>query len=128
MVTPVLSAAMGLSMKVKLAPVGLVWPLTETVTETAPEPVAGAVTVNEVALAAVTLAVADPNWAMLLPGVVLKPVPVIVTTWLGGPLVGESEVTEGVTAIVAEAAPGDEGKPAGVKPSKLKPADPAPDA
>ena len=35
---------------------------------------------------------------MLLPGVVLKPVPETVTTWLTGPELGESPVTVGTTA------------------------------
>jgi hypothetical protein len=71
--------------------------LTVTVTLTVPDPLAGAVTVSEVALAAVTVPAAAPKLTMLLPGVVLKPRPAIVTTWLTGPELGETVLATGTT-------------------------------
>jgi len=95
-----MSAAIGLSTKLKVTKPVLGWPLTVTVTATGPDPDEGAVTVSEVALAAVTVPARGPNITTLLPGVVLKPVPVTVTTWLTGPEGGNTPVTVGAAVIV----------------------------
>lgn len=55
----------------------------------------GTATVNEVAVAAVTVALTAPKKTMLLDGVVLKLVPVIVTDVPTGPEAGENELIVG---------------------------------
>ena len=55
----------------------------------------GTATVNEFAVAAVTVALTAPKKTMLLDGVVLKLVPVIVTDVPTGPEAGENELIVG---------------------------------
>jgi hypothetical protein len=82
----------GVDDTVKLSALVAVWPL--TVTEMVPlEAPAGTVVVMLVVVEAVTVAVMLLlNFTMLLAGVVLKPVPVIVTVAPIAPLVGVKEV------------------------------------
>ena len=64
------------------------FPATVTVTFTAPAAMLGTVALNEVAVADVTVAAVEPNITVLLPAVVLKFVPVMVTEVPGAPEVG----------------------------------------
>ena len=64
------------------------FPETVTVTFTAPAVMLGTVTLNEVAVADVTVAAVEPKITVLLPAVVLKFVPVMVTAVPGEPEVG----------------------------------------
>ncbi len=77
--------------------VALVAPPTVTVTSTVPEP-AGLVALQLVVLAQLTpVAAVAPKRAVVAPAVVLKPVPLMVTTVppAAGPLVGLIAVTVG---------------------------------
>ena len=88
-------------MKWSLGPIALVFPPTATVTSTVPAEPAGADTVSEVAVADVGVAaVFEPNFTVLFAGVVLNPVPVIVTEVPPeiGPLDGLMPVTVGDVA------------------------------
>ena|SRR6188474_3321614 len=55
----------------------------------------GTVTVNEVVVPAVTVALTVPKYTMLLAGLESKPVPVITTVVPAGPEVGANEVIAG---------------------------------
>ena len=59
---------------------------------------AGTTTVNEVAVAADTVAFTAPKYTMLFPGVALKPVPVIVTVLPMLPDAGAKELMTGWAA------------------------------
>src|SRR5262249_46611163 len=73
----------------------LALPLTETVTLTAPAAILGTVTFSEVAVAVVTVPVADPKFTVLAFAVVLKFVPAIVIEAPGAADVGVIEVIVG---------------------------------
>src|SRR5664279_2101928 len=66
-------------------------------------PAAGAVTVSEVAVALLTVAATPLNFTVLSVGVVLKLVPVIVTTVFTGPIAGLMDATVGGNGIVTGA-------------------------
>ena len=72
------------------------FPATVTVTFTAPAAMLGTVALNEVAVADVTVAAVEPKITVLLPAVVLKFVPVMVTEVPGAPEVGLIALMVGV--------------------------------
>jgi hypothetical protein len=79
----------------------LVWPPTVTVMSATPDGPRGAVAVHFVAVAHATLADAVlPNFTIVWPVAVAKPVPAIVTLVPTEPLAGATPVTVGLPAVV----------------------------